>query len=368
MRVLIYGFSGKILGGIETFILNMNEHMSKDTIFDYVIDGDVCVYSERIEKRGGKIFFVPGVRKNPLSYIKTFWRTLGEQRKEGTNLFYVQLFSMANMLPVFLAKLRGYKVILHAHNNGLQSKGRIYKMIHLLGKALTRKGNYIRFTNSQLSSDFMFGKGVKSELIYNAIDTDKFSFRQEWRDATRDEMASGNNTVIGFVGRLSRQKNPLFMLEIFAEYHKLNPNSELWIVGEGELKEDMNKKIDSLKILPFVKWLGRRNDVEKLMCGMDLLLQPSLFEGLGIVLIEAQATGLMCITSKTVVPQESKVSNRICFISLDKSYSAWASLIAEILMPYKSNRDFEILDFNKHFCLQKESKVLEGLLENYENK
>lgn len=76
MHILIYGFSGKTLGGIETFIMNMNEHMSPDTIFDYIIDGEECVYSERIEKRGGRIFFVPGVKKHPLRYVKTFRKIL----------------------------------------------------------------------------------------------------------------------------------------------------------------------------------------------------------------------------------------------------------------------------------------------------
>jgi hypothetical protein len=145
MRILVYGFSGRILGGIETFILNMNDHMSPETVFDYIIDGKECVYCDRIKKKGGKIFFTPEVRKHPIGYICTIWKTLGEQHKRGTNLFYVQLFSMANMLPVFMARMRGYKVILHSHNNGLQSKSKIYEFIHLIGRFVTKRGDYVRF-------------------------------------------------------------------------------------------------------------------------------------------------------------------------------------------------------------------------------
>lgn len=359
MRILVYGFSGRILGGIETFIMNMNEHMSPDTVFDYIIDGEECVYSERIERRGGRIFYVPGVKRNPLQYVRTFRKILEEQKREGTHVLYIQLFSMANMLPEILGKRAGYKVILHAHNNGLQNKNSIYKFIHLLGKRITRNGDYVRFTNSSLSSDFMFGKGVKSELVYNAIDTEKFSFHQEIRDKVRAEQHCGDETVVGFVGRFMLQKNPVFMIRVFAEFLKKQPNSELWIVGEGELKEAMLQEVESLGITPAVKWLGRRNDVEQLMQGMDLLLQPSLFEGLGIVLVEAQATGLPVVTSANVVPPEAKASEYIRFQSLETAPSQWADTCMEMISLHDDRSEAELPDY---FKIDKEAKRLEQLL------
>lgn len=359
MHILVYGFSGRILGGIETFIMNMNEHMSSDTIFDYIIDGDECVYSERIERRGGRVFFVPGVKKNPLRYVQTFRRILEEQKKEGTNTLYIQLFSMANMLPAILGKKAGYKVILHSHNNGLQNKNSLYKLIHLFGKWLTRNGDYIRFTNSSLSSDFMFGKGVKSELIYNAIDTEKFSFHQEIRDKVRAEQHCGDKTVVGFVGRFMLQKNPVFMIQVFAEFLKIQPNSELWIVGEGELKEAMVQEVENQGISHAVKWLGRRNDIEQLMQGMDLLLQPSLFEGLGIVLIEAQATGLPVVTSADVVPIEAKATEKIRFVSLHEDASVWATVCEEMLDRQSDKKETGMPD---HFKIEKEARRLEQQL------
>lgn len=364
MHILVYGFSGKILGGIETFILNMNEHMSPDCVFDYIIDGDECVYRERIEARGGKVFFVPGIKKSPIKYIKAFKSILREQKKSGTNILYVQLFSMANMLPSFLAKHQGYKVILHAHNNGLQNKNGLYNLIHLLGKHIAHNGDYIRFTNSSLSSDFMFGKGVRSELIYNAISTEKFSFHQSNRDKVRTEQGCGNNTVIGFVGRLMLQKNPVFMVQIFAEILELKPNCELWIVGEGELKEAMLNKIEEQGIKKSVKWLGRRNDVEQLMQGMDLLLQPSLFEGLGIVLIEAQATGLPVLTSADVIPKEANVSVLFNEESLSSSPTQWAYNALSILSRDMA-RDKQTYLLSSNFDINIEAQRLESLLVSY---
>ena len=363
MHVLVYGFSGKILGGIETFIMNMNEHMSPDTIFDYIIDGEECVYSERIEKRGGRIFFVPGIKKHPLQYIKTFRKILTEQKKQGTHVLYIQLFSMANMLPALLAKRTGYKVILHSHNNGLQNKNKLYELIHIIGKTLTRHMNFIRFTNSSLSSDFMFGRGVKSELIYNAIDDKKFSFKQEIRDKVRTEQGCGDKIVVGFVGRFMLQKNPVFMIQIFAEFLKKHPNSELWVVGEGELKEAMLQEVENRGIQSAVKWLGRRNDVEQLMQGMDLLLQPSLFEGLGIVLIEAQATGLPVITSSDVVPSEAKATEQIRFQSLGSTPNKWAESCVEISFIKNDRTEIELPDY---FKIDKEANRLEKLILEYE--
>lgn len=361
MHILVYGFSGKILGGIETFILNMNEHMSCDCIFDYIIDGDSCVYSERIKQRGGSIHFVPGVKRHPLGYVSKFRKILKEQKEKGTNVLYVQLFSMANMLPALLAKWLGYKVILHAHNNGLQNKNRFYKLIHDFGKALTKHMNFIRFTNSSLSSDFMFGKGMQSDLIYNAIDDSKFSFSLEIRKKVRAEQGCGNKTVVGFVGRFMLQKNPVFMIQVFAEFLKKQPNSELWIVGEGELKEAMHQEVERLGIESAVKWLGRRNDVEQMMQGMDLLLQPSLFEGLGIVLIEAQATGLPVVTSAEVVPHEAKATDCIRFQKLNTIPTEWADACIE-MTNFKVNRTK--VDFPNCFKIDKEARRLEILISN----
>ena len=105
MRVLIYGFTGNVLGGIEVYTLNMSEYMSDDCVFDYIVDGDECAYRERITKRGGKIFFVPWVRRHPLGYINKLWRIFGEVF-DGTqfrkNSFEILWFCDVHKFPVVL--------------------------------------------------------------------------------------------------------------------------------------------------------------------------------------------------------------------------------------------------------------------------
>ena len=364
MRVLIYGFTGTVLGGIEIYILNMNEHMSNDCVFDYIMDGEECVFRERIENRGGRILYVPWARKHPYKYIMALWRILGKEKKHGTKILYQQVFTMSNLIPAYIAKLRGYKVILHAHNNGLQKGGVVYKTAHHLGKHLARICGFTYFTNSQLSTDFMFGKSAKAEMIYNAIDTKKFSFKLEIRNKIREEIGCGDKTVYGFVGRLVNQKNPLFMLRVFNEICKLQPNSELWIIGEGELRDSMKNDIIELGIGDCIKWLGRRNDVSELMQGMDVLLQPSLFEGLGIVLIEAQATGLLTISSEIVIPNEAIISDRIRLLPLNETPSFWAESICTFINENTDKENRAHIRIPDSFNIDYEAKRLESLLKN----
>lgn len=362
MRALICGFTGTVLGGIETYVLNMNEHMSEDCVFDYILEQDYCVFQDRIEKRGGQVLYAPKIRRNPFAYFCGYWKILGEQRKKGTRVFYYQLFSMTKLFPAIMAKMRGYKVVLHAHNNGLQHASRSYVFVHNLGKYFSRLFGFTYFTNSQLSSDFMFGKGAKAELIYNAIDTEKFSFDMTVREKVRKEIGCGEKTVVGFVGRLVRQKNPIFMLKVYAEFLKLRPESELWIIGEGPLKEQMDLEIQNLDIYNNVKWLGRREDVNQLMQGMDLLLQPSLFEGLGIVLIEGQATGLPVIASSTVIPQEAIASDCIKMIPLSDTPKSWAEEGVKLIDNCKKGANRALVKILSHYDINIEAKRLEGIL------
>lgn len=342
----------------------MNEHMSKDCVFDYIIDDGECGFSDRIYKRGGKIFYIPWIRKHPLGYLKSLWKILGEQKRQGTRVFCYQLFSMTKLVPAVLAKIRGYKVILHAHNNGLQKVSDSYILMHKIGKFVARYCGFVHFTNSQLSSNFMFGKGIKSELIYNAVDMAKFAFSATAREDVRGAFSSGNKTIVGFVGRLVRQKNPVFMIQVFAEFLKLCPESELWIIGDGELRCRMEAEIAKKSIEASVKWLGCRDDVHRLMQGMDLLLQPSLFEGLGIVLVEAQATGLAVISSEKVVPQEAVVTELIRLFPLEETPSYWAGQ-THALLKNVSNLKRGDINISEHFDISFEAKRLESLLKNY---
>lgn len=363
-RILVYGFSGQLIGGIESFILNMNEYMSDACIFDYMIDGNICIHGDCIAQKGGKVHFIAPIRKSPLAYIRDMWRTLAECKKQGTRVLYVQLFAMVNILPMLLGRMQGYTVVLHAHNSGLQNNGTGYRFLHFLGKKITSIGRFVRLTNSSLSADFMFGRGKRAELIYNAVDVQRYAFDLNERVALREYYKVGDQNVVGFVGRLTLPKNPLFMLRVFHELLKICPTSQLWIVGEGSLKEDMEDLVEQLDLSKHVKWFGRRDDVETLMLGMDVLLQPSIFEGLGIVLIEAQAAGLPCVTSKDVVPDITRITEYIHYVPIDSSKVTWAKTVCQLLAEPIDRTGSSQLVTASSFNICSEAVRLEELLLN----
>ncbi|MPN05710.1 putative glycosyltransferase EpsF [bioreactor metagenome] len=260
----------------------------------------------------------------------------------------------------------GKKVILHAHNNGLQSNGILYRTAHRIGRLFLRGGKYIRFTNSVASAEFMFGKGQTSEIIYNAINVDKYAFSNDDRVRIRLQYDLNDKTVVGFVGRLELQKNPVFLIDIFAEIVKKEPNARLMMVGDGSLRPAVEKRISELNLEEEVLMLGERNDVNELLHAMDLFLLPSLFEGLGIVLIEAQAAGLPCITSAKVVPREAKITELVDYISLDLPARDWAAAsISQCKNIQDRNLAYRKLIASK-FNINQEAKRLESLLQRYD--
>ena len=360
-RILVYGLSQDTRGGIETFLLNMNKFMSKDTIFDYVIEGNHTIHKEEIYKKGGKCFFV-SPKKKIFSNLRD-WKRLLKHLKDGYKIIYFNLYSLAWIFPIRIALKQGYKVIVHAHNNKLHNCGIFQRILHSLNRQYQKHLNIVRFTNSDLSSNFFFSN-CKSELIYNAIDVDRFSFSKEKRERIRNTYGISNEQILfGFSGRITYQKNPLFLIDIFNEISKINSKSRFIICGEGNLLNDVKYRAKEYGI--DVIFAGNNSNIEDYYQAMDCFVLPSRFEGLGIVLIEAQASGLISFTSSKVVPDIAKVTDILHYISLNNDASVWAK---EILSCYKNlnNRAMYCSKIKgTHFDIVVESIELEKKLISY---
>lgn len=335
MRVLVFGASLDKRAGIESFLMNMNKHMDGNCAFDYAcLENQTNRINEPDFCSGdGTVIELPLYTKKPIRYVRSLMKLF----KNGKNKYqsvYVNLFSMVHIMPALLGRLYGYKVVLHAHNNSIPPRSKLYMFLHRFNRRLTSGMKFVRLTTSDGSTEFMFGKKHLSDaiLIYNAIDTERFTFSEESRQAIRTELGVGNRPVVGFVGRLAPQKNPVFLIEIFNEIHKLNAKACLVMVGEGELLDDVKNKVTAYGLNDDVILLPNRTDIEKVYNAMDLFILPSLFEGLGIVLIEAQCTGLSCLTSADVVPKIVQVPGmRLEFVSLSESPEIWAQKAADLL-------------------------------------
>ena len=172
---------------------------------------------------------------------------------------------------------------------------------------------------SKLAAEWMYGKQAAENgevtIINNAIDLEKFAFDKKKREQLRKALNLENKFVIGHVGRFMKQKNHEFLIDIFAEVSKKNNKAILLLIGDGPLKQVIENKVNILGLSAKVIFFGVRNDVADLYNAMDVFVLPSLYEGLGMVCIEAQVNNLYSIVS-TKVPKEAQISSDIEFCDL----------------------------------------------------
>lgn len=367
-RVLTFGMARQRLGGIETFLLNMNKYMDKEIVFDYVVlEGpEECIHTENIEKRNGKVLYVTSYTKNPLKYYKDLSRLVREEKKTH-DVAYVNLFSMVHILPALVCKFNGYKVVLHSHNSNMHSQNFMYRMLHSINKYLFG-GNkkFIRLTCSKKAAEFMFGKGKRRNalMIHNAVVTERFKFSEANRNEVRQDLGIGNEIkIVGFVGRFSYQKNPLSVIKIFSELCKQRNDCILLMIGDGEYREKVEEEILNDGINDKVILLHSQADIERYYSAMDVFMLPSLFEGLPVVLIETQASGLTSVVSAEAVTKEACIRDDfITYISVHETPGIWANTISKELDNIHNRIEWNDVVSKSSFNIVTESKRLQEVL------
>lgn len=359
MRILVSGLSGEKLAGIETFLFNMNHFMSDDVIFDYVIEGQETIHEETIRAAGGKVFFVAPKRQILRSFLG--WCRVLRQNKGHADAVYFNTYSLAWFLPLLAARLYGYRVILHAHNCDFHDCGMLQKLAHNFNRCLQKHIRMTRLTNSKLSSRFFFGN-TPAEMIYCAIEPEQFTYRDDIRRKMRAELGLEGKHVYGFVGRISYQKNPLFLMDVFREIARLDETAAFLVCGEGELMEEMTQRAREYG-LP-VCFTGFVPNVCDYYQAMDEFVFPSRFEGLGIVLVEAQTAGLPCIASAQVIPEEAKLSDLLEFVLLENGAWLWAQRAVDLLARHEgADRAAAVsVTAGTRFNIHTEAAVLEHAL------
>ena len=220
---------------------------------------------------------------------------------------------------------------------------------------------------SEFSGRCLFGnkqyESGKVYLLNNAIDLDVFKYDEKIRKVKRKDLEIEDNTlVIGHIGRFVEQKNHRFLIDIFNEIYKKNDNSLLFLAGQGPLMNEVKEKVKKLKLERNVRFLGQRNDVNELYQVYDVFLLPSLYEGLPVVGIEAQATGNLCFFSDNMT-KETKVLDSTIFMMLDSSPEKWANSILENAKRYKRQDTTEEVS-RRGFNIKQEVNSLEKLYFN----
>lgn len=318
--------------GIETMLMNYYRHMDRDKIqFDFITSrnksGD---YDDEIRRLGGHITITPSL--SPLHYpeYQRFMQQILAQNPE-IRILHTHNEAMG-LYALNGAKSAGLKVrIAHAHCTQIV---RDYKWpLKMFCKQRLASSATDLWSCGRDAGIYFFGKknwDARGVIIHNAIETDTFRFDPVVRSQMRKRYGLSDKIVLGHVGRFNIQKNHARLLTIFNAFLKLQPDSVLVLVGDGELKETIRQQALSLGIQDHILFAGLQSNVHDWYQMMDLFLLPSPAEGLPVVGVEAQASGLGCIFS-TGVPEEAILSDHSIRCSLSESDSVWAEKIQQML-------------------------------------
>ena len=315
-------------GGAETFLMKVYRQLDRK---HYQMDFCICnpqknFYEAEIEKLGGRIYHLPLKSKHPLRFLYEFCKLLRTQHYTYALRLGSTIFEMGDLC---LCGLLGVKARVFRSCNANASYAKPFIWAHKLLRGIVMKVANIKIAPSDLAAQFTFGNAKDVHLLPNGLDTQAFAFSGEKRQKIRQELNAQDKFVVGPIGRFNFQKNHSFLLGIFAEIKKRQSNAVLWLIGKGELEEQIKQQAKSLGLEESVVFLGVRADIPALLAAMDAFVFPSLFEGMPNTAIEAQTSGLPCLIADTITKQ-AKQTDIVHFRPLTQSPEKWAQKVLEI--------------------------------------
>ena len=344
---ILHIIGGLNLGGAENFLMNVYRNIDRTKIqFDFLVNRGGA-FEDEIKELGGKIFYIPALQKaGPIIYKKKLHEFFRDHKE------YVIVHSHLNQVSgVILEVAKKEKIpvrIAHSHNSSNSSNNPIERLYKNYLNTKINKNATTFFACSELAAEWLFKeKASEAIIIKNAIEIERFEFNEEKRKIIRKELnIDKNDIVIGHVGRFNKQKNHKFLIELFYEYQKKVQNSKLLLVGDGVLRKEIEEQIFRLKLNDKVILVGNHKNVEDYYNAMDLFVFPSLYEGLGMVLIEAQINGLRCLTTKDFVPNSANVTGEVKYIDL-KNINEWILNLENInRLRYKKIEDIKMAGYD----------------------
>lgn len=350
--------------GQETFIMNMYRSINREKIqfgFQCTVNktGD---YDNEIKALGGEIFYLK----------KSKWKTpifkyLGEikahydffKQHSDYEVYHIHTYhAFGAWIGIMGAKLAGVnKIFLHSHNTfGM------HPMLHKIFRMLINRMDIEKLACSIKAAEWMYGKRAinrqETHVINNGIFPQRFRYDEKQRIDKRNKLGLKNKLVIGHIGRFNIQKNHRFLIDIFADIRKQRDDAVLILIGTGELQDEIKCKVRALGLDDSVYFLGVRTDVNELFHAMDLFLFPSLYEGLSVVAIEAQAAGIQLLAADTLTP-ETKITECLHFMSLEETSEAWAREAISIAQKGHINTEVQIRAAG--YDMKEEAHILENM-------
>lgn len=355
-------------GGVESVVMNYYRNIDRKKIqFDFIcdIDSTNIPYGE-IYKLGGKIILIP-----PYTKIFKYQKYLKKVLMDGN---YKIVHSHINTLSIFslFAAKRANIPIRIAHSHSTTNKREWKKnFIKQLLKPLSKLFATDYMCCSEVAGRWLFGNKTydkgKVILLNNAINVKEFEYNERTRAIEREKLCINNDRlVIGHIGRFVEQKNHEFLIDVFNEIQKINEDSMLVLAGQGPLENKIKNKVEELNLNKKVIFLGQIDEVSRIYQAFDIFILTSLYEGLPVVAVEAQAAGLLTILSSSMT-KESRILETTKFISLKEKPKIWAEKIINAYHNYTRVKTNQILQ-KKDFDIIIEGKKLEKIYFDLINK
>lgn len=329
------------IGGAETFVMNVYRKIINDNIqFDFVIHGKEGKYIPEIRKLGGNIYHISDRKKNIFLNLYQYYKLFKNHKEYNT--IHIHTNSSIVFPTLIIAWLCRIKVrICHSHSTSTKRK-----KLHIIFRPMLRLFANQYFACSNSAGEWLYGKKTitkgKVRIINNGIDSGRFQYDPLIRKDLRKELGITEKFVVGHIGNFRTPKNHSFLIDIFNKLQQRNEKAILVLVGGGELIDDIKEKVRCLGLQDKVLFLGVRKDVNVMLQIFDVLVFPSIFEGLPVTLIEAQATGLKCLVSDRIT-EEVKITDLVEFLSIEEDPEEWARIIESYSFYTRKTRDREII-------------------------
>ena len=349
-------------GGVEAVLMNYYRNIDHTKVqFDFICDDDsINIPYDEINSLGGKVILIPPYQK-VFKYHKQLKKVLKEKNYKIVHS-HINTLSIFSLFAAYKAKVPVRIAHSHSTTNKLEKKKNILKQIF---KPFSKLFATHYFACTKHAGNWMFGNKKEIYILNNAIELDRYKYNIDIRNKIRKELNINDDTlVIGHIGRFVEQKNHRYLIDIFNEIHSKNNNSILILIGQGPLQDEIKDKVNKLGLDNSVLFLGQLDNANEYYQAFDIFLLPSLYEGLGMVLIEAECSGLLSYTS-TEVPLEAKVTDNLYYMSLKDNPSIWSNNILDSIKDYNRVSCEDIVKRSGYDITIESSKLVNKYIELY---
>lgn len=344
------------MGGAESFIVNLYRNIDRNEVqFDFLLydKPQGKNFYDEVEKMGACIYYVPPKKKGLVRNYKSVKEIV---RQHGYKVVWKHMDNCFSGIDIIAAKQGGARrCILHSHCTWCL---RFERMLHYLVRPWVNLFADERWACGNEAAKFMFGNR-KYMVVNNGIELDRFCYREEIRNEYRTAYDLQNRVVIGNIGRFDPAKNHGFMIDVFCEFYRQEERAVLVLVGEGELQDVIKERVRECGIEDRVLFLNTRSDTAELLQMMDIFIMPSKYEGFGIALLEAQATGLPCIASDRI-PKQVNVTGQVEYLPLD-DVRQWVDML-QIMKKRGKKEDASVMIRKAGYSIKDIAKNIETIL------